>query len=96
MLTADKPTSVSLKPEDFDPPLKRKEAAVPGYWTVKELAAELDISTRYVQYLITGNPKTRLPPQLKAYKADSAYLFADEDALEYIHKTRLRRQRNKN
>ncbi len=82
----------TLRPEDFDPPLKRKEAKVPGYWTVKELAEELEISTRYVQYLITGNPKNRLPPQLKAYKADSAYLFADEDALAYIQKTRLRRK----
>lgn len=95
MLTVEQPKQVSFKPEDFDPPLKRTEAAVPGYWTVKELAAELEISTRYVQYLVTGNPKTNLPPQVKAYKADAAYLFADEDALAYIMKTRLRRQRNK-
>lgn len=79
-----------IRPEDFEPPLKRKEAAVPGYWTIKELANELEVSTRYVNYLITGNSKTRLPPQIKAYKADSSYLIAEQDALSYIHKTRLR------
>jgi len=96
MFTVHKPKFVSLKPEDFDPPLKRKEASVPGYWTVKELAEELEISPRYVQYLITGNPRNKLSPQIKAYKADSAYLFADEDALAHIQKTRIKRNRNKN
>ncbi|EAM49790.1 DNA-binding protein (plasmid) [Crocosphaera watsonii WH 8501] len=91
MITVNSPNQVPLKPEDFDPPLKRKEPSVPGYWTVKELAEELEVSRRYVHYLITGNPKNRLPPQVKAYKADSVYLFADEDALAYIQKTRLRR-----
>ena len=26
-----------LRPEDFDPPLKRKKATIPGYWTVEEI-----------------------------------------------------------
>ena len=82
--------AIEIQPDDFDPPLKRKEPAVPGYWTIKELANELGVSTRYINYLITGNPKTRLPPQIKAYKADSSYLIAEQDALTYIQKNRLR------
>ena len=82
--------AIEIKPDDFNPPLKRKQPAVPGYWTLKELAEELGISKRYVYYLITGNPKTRLPPQLQAYRADSAYLIAEQDALAYIKKSRSR------
>jgi AraC-like DNA-binding protein len=79
---------MTIKPEDFDPPLKRKEAAVPGYWTVDEMAEELGVSIRYVHYLIKGNPKTRIRARLKAYKASSVYLIADTDALEYIKSVR--------
>jgi AraC-like DNA-binding protein len=80
--------AIEIKPEDFEPPLKRKEAAVPGYWTVEEMAEELGVSTRYVHYLITGNPKTRIKARLKAYRASSVYLIADADALEYIKDVR--------
>ena len=79
---------MTLKPFDFEPPLKRKEAAVPGYWTVEELAEELGVTVRYVQYLIKGKPKENKPPQINAYKAGFTYLVADIDALEYIKKAR--------
>ena len=91
MMLATESKPAILTERDFNPPLKRDQAAVPGYWTIKEFAAELDVSVRYAHYLITGNPKTRLPPQIKAYKADSNYLIADVDALAYIQRTRLRR-----
>lgn len=94
LATEQKPATLTEK--DFDPPLKRQSPAVPGYWTMREFAAELDISLRYANYLITGNPKNRLPPQIKAYKADSNYLIADVDALAYIQRTRSRRNSLKN
>ena len=47
--------SMVITPDSFDQPLKRTEAAVPGYWTVEELAAELGVSTRYVHYLVAVN-----------------------------------------
>ncbi len=77
-----------ISPDDFDPPLKRTEAAVPGYWTVEELATELGASIRYVQYLIKGDPRRDLPPRLKAYKAGPTFLVADKDALDYLLKIR--------
>ena len=49
--------AIEIKPEDFEPPLKRKEALVPYYWTVEELAEELGISVRKVQMDITGYEK---------------------------------------
>jgi AraC-like DNA-binding protein len=79
---------LEIQPDDFNPPLKRKEPAVPGYWTVDELAEELGVSVRYVHYLIKGNPKTRVKVRLKAYKASSVYLIADTDAIEYIKEVR--------
>jgi len=82
--------AIEIKPEDFEPPLKRKEAAVPGYWTVDELAEELGVSVRYVHYLIKGNPKRRMYPQFKAYNAGTNLLVADADALPYIQKARSR------
>ncbi|MEB3312506.1 MAG: hypothetical protein VKJ02_19950 [Snowella sp.] len=91
MLAAE-PKPAILTEQDFDPPLKRQEAAVPGYWTIREFAAELGVSPRYVHYLITGNPKTRLPQQIKAYKADTNYLIADVDALAYIKRCRNRKK----
>ena len=39
--------AIEIKPEDFEPPLKRKEALVPYYWTVEELAEELGISAGF-------------------------------------------------
>jgi AraC-like DNA-binding protein len=89
-MTLALPHPMTIKPEDFEPPLKRKEAAVPGYWTVEELSEELGVSTRYVHYLIKGNPKRRMYPQLKAYNAGTNLLVADADALSYIQKARSR------
>jgi AraC-like DNA-binding protein len=87
-MTLALPHPMTIKPEDFDPPLKRKEVAVPGYWTVEELAEELGVSTRYVQYLIKGNLKNRIKARLKAYKAGPTFLVADTDALEHLWEIR--------
>lgn len=75
---------MTIKPEDFDPPLKREEAAVPGYWTVEELANELKVSIRYVHYLIKGDPRRKTPTRLKAYNAGKSLLIADQDALQHL------------
>jgi excisionase family DNA binding protein len=80
--------AIEIKPEDFEPPLKRKEAAVPYYWTVEELAEELGVSVRYVQYLLKGNPSRKTHPRIKAYKVGFGYLIAEQDALEYLWKDR--------
>jgi transcriptional regulator with XRE-family HTH domain len=87
-MTLALPHPMTIKPEDFEPPLKRKEPSVPGYWTVEELAEELGVTVRYVQYLIKGKPKENKPPQINAYKAGFTYLVADTDALECIEKSR--------
>ncbi|PSF30450.1 DNA-binding protein [Aphanothece hegewaldii CCALA 016] len=79
---------IILRPEDFDPPLKRIEPSVPGYWTLDELAAELGVSLRKVQYDVTGRPEANQKPSLKAYKAGPTFLVADAEALEYIQKYR--------
>ena len=81
-----------LCPEDFDPPLKRKEPSVPYYWTVDEIAEELGVTVRKVQYDVKGNPQRNSPPRLKAYKAGIVFLVPESDALEYIWQYR---QRNK-
>jgi hypothetical protein len=87
MLAIDsRPTAIAEK--DFNPPLKRKEAAVPGYWTLDEIANELGCSTRKIHYDITGRAQGNRPPSLKAYKAGSNFLIADEDAFRYINKNR--------
>ena len=88
MLTAEKPNQVSLKPEDFDPPLKRKEATVPYYWTMDEIANELGCSTRKVTYDITGRPQRNRPAILKAFKIGTAFLVPEEEALLYIQSQR--------
>jgi excisionase family DNA binding protein len=74
----------AIKAEDFNPPLKRKEPAVPYYWTVEELAEELGVSVRYVQYLIKGDPKKGIRIRLRAYKAGPTFLISDTEALEYL------------
>ncbi len=79
-----------LRPEDFDPPLKRKEATVPGYWMIDELSAETGYSIRKIQYDITGNPQRKTPPKLKGYKAGSIFLVPDADALAYIKQYRTK------
>ena len=80
--------AIEIKPEDFEPPLKRKEAAVPGYWTVEEMAKELGVSVRYVHYLIKGDVKRRIRIRLKAYNAGKSLLIADRDALQYLWEVR--------
>lgn len=79
-----------LHPEDFDPPLKRKEATVPGYWMIDELSAETGYSIRKIQYDITGKPQSKTPPKLKGYKAGAAFLVPDADALAYIKECRTK------
>jgi hypothetical protein len=79
--------SLEIQPDDFNPPLKRKEPAVPGYWTVEEIAEELGVSTRKVLYDITGNVKLRVRPKFKmAYKLGPYYLIPDNEAFEYLWK----------
>ncbi|ACK68467.1 hypothetical protein PCC8801_4559 (plasmid) [Rippkaea orientalis PCC 8801] len=81
-----------LRPEDFDPPLKRKEPSLPGYWTLKEIATELNISFRRVGYDITGYPQKNIEPSLKAFKVGPIFLVSDENALEYIKRYRERKK----
>lgn len=93
MISADLPTKqVTLKPEDFDPPLKRKEPSLPGYWTLEEIAAELDISPRRVGYDITGYPEKNIKPILKAFRVGRILFITDENALEYIRRYRQRKK----
>jgi len=81
-----------LRPEDFDPPLKRKEPTIPGYWTIEEIANEIGVTTRRVRYDITGRPESNLEPSLKAYRIGKSLLVAERDALEYIQKWRKRKK----
>ncbi|PSF28490.1 DNA-binding protein [Aphanothece hegewaldii CCALA 016] len=85
---------MTIKPEDFDPPLKRKDAAVPYYWTVDELAEELGVSARKVQMDITGYEKLKVQAKLKAIKAGSFFLIAEQDAFEYIRQQRKLKSRS--
>ena len=79
-----------LRPEDFDQPLKRKEATVPGYWMIDELSAETGYSVRKIQYDIAGNPKSKTPSKLKGYKAGPTFLVPDAEALAYIKQHRTK------
>ena len=93
-MTVALPDKMTIKPEDFEPPLKRKETAVPGYWTVDEMAEELGVSTRYVHYLIKGDLKRRIRIRLKAYNAGKSLLIADQDALQYLWEVRQAKRKN--
>ena len=86
LATEVKPATLTEK--DFDPPLKRKEAKVPGYWTLEEIILETGFSHRKIQYDITGRPERNRLPILKSYKAGPIFLIPDRDALEYIHNHR--------
>ena len=88
------PEPMVLHPQDFDPPLKRKEPTIPGYWTIEEIAAEVGVSVRKVQYDVKGNPQRNKPPRLKAYKAGISFLVPDADALEYIWQYREQKQKS--
>ena len=82
-----------LRPEDFDPPLKRKKPSVPYYWSVDELATEIGMTDRKVQYDIKGQPEKNIPPKLKAYKVGPVFLVPETDALEYIWHYRQRKKK---
>jgi hypothetical protein len=86
------PEPMVLRPSDFNPPLKRKEPSLPGYWTLEEIAAELDISPRRVGYDITGYPKKNIKPNLKAFRVGRILFITDENALEYIKRYRERKK----
>ncbi len=87
-LTTSKPKV--LRPEDFDPPLKRKKPLIPGYWTIDEVAKEIGVSGRKIRYDITGYPEQNIKPNLKAYKAGRMFLIPEDAALEYIQRHRLK------
>jgi len=81
-----------LHPSDFDPPLKRIEPSVPGYWTLEELAKEIGVSDRKIRYDITGYPEHNIEPNLKAYKAGRLFLVPDQAAVEYIQRHQKRKK----
>ncbi len=81
-----------LRPEDFDPPLKRQEPKLPGYWTLEEIATEINLSTRRVGYDITGYPQKKIKPNLKAFKVGHIFFISDENALKYIKRYRERKK----
>jgi len=91
-VTFDKQFELSLTPSDFDPPLKREKATIPGYWTLEEISIEIGFSTRKVTYDIMGRPSIGLLPTLKAYKVAQVFLVKDEDALLYIQRYRNRKK----
>jgi hypothetical protein len=84
LATDSRPTAITDK--DFNPPLKRQKAAVPGYWTLDEIATEIGMTSRKVQYDVLGRPQRGQKASLKAYKVASVLLVPDQDALEYIQK----------
>ncbi len=91
-LTTSKPKVLS--PFDFDPPLKRKKATAPYYWTVDEIAEELGVTHRKIQYDIKGNPQLKKKePKLKAYRIGPIFLIPDADALEYIWNYRQKKKK---
>lgn len=79
----------STKWQDFDPPLKRKAPTIPGYWTVEELASELDVSGQTVLHDIRGRQDRNVEPCLKAVTYGRYFFVAEEDALPYL-RTRLK------
>ena len=86
LATDSRPTAITEK--DFNLPLKRQQAAVPGYWTLEEIAKEIGMTSRKVRYDILGRPEIGLEPFLKAYKVSKLFLVPYNAALEYISKTR--------
>jgi len=86
--------SMVISPDDFDPPLKRKEAHVPGYWSIDELAAELEVSTRFIQYRIKDDMQKK-EPMLKIFKIGSSILVSDTEALAFLREMRQSKPRRK-
>lgn len=85
--------NATLTEKDFDPPLKRNRCIVPGYWTIEEIANELDVTTRRVRYDVTGLPARKIEPNLEAYQIGRYFLVSDENALDYIKRFRNRKNR---
>ena len=83
LATESKPAGLTKK--DFDPPFKRDQAAVPGYWTLDEIATELKVTVRKVQYDIKDDHA------IKIYKAGKTSLLCDSDALKYIDQNRRKK-----
>ena len=83
-MTIAQASSMVITPDKFDPPLKRIEPTVPGYWTVDELAAELDVSRRFIQYCIKGDLRKKNPMYLKNYKVGISLLVPDAEALVFL------------
>ena len=78
-------SSMVISLEDFNPPLNRIEAAVPGYWTVEELANELGTSTRKVLYDITVKGKSGIGHKFQKHrKLGPYYLIPDDEAIPYL------------
>ena len=90
-MLATEPKPATLTEKDFNPPLKRKEPTIPGYWTIEEIANEIGTSLRKVRYDITGYPAGGIKPSLKAYKAGQLLLVPDSAAFEYIQRPRRKK-----
>jgi len=89
MTVATSPDRANTSPKmieasDFNPPLKRKEATVPGYWTIAEIASEISCSVAKVNRDVKGRPDRNLEPTLFARKAGPTYLIPDTHAYHYI------------
>jgi hypothetical protein len=91
MITTEQRPAV-LTEKDFDPPLKRSKCIVPGYWTIEEIANELEVTTRRVRYDVTGLPSRNIKPNLDTYQIGRFFLISDENALEYIQRFRNRKK----
>jgi len=78
----------TLTEKDFDPPLKRGKCMLPGYWTIEEIANELDVTPRRVCYDVTGLPSRNIQPNLQVYQIGRFFLVSDENALDYIQRFR--------
>jgi transcriptional antiterminator len=90
LATQSKPAELTEK--DFYPPLKRSRCIVPGYWTIEEIANELEVTTRRVRYDVTGLSSRNIKPNLDAYQIGRFFLISDENALDYIQRFRNRKK----
>jgi len=86
LATDSRPTAITEK--NFNLPLKGQQTAVPGYWTLEEIATEIGMTSRKVRYDILGRPEIGLEPSLKAYKVSKLFLVPDSAAREYISRIR--------
>jgi hypothetical protein len=86
LATESKPAVLTEK--DLYPPLKPSKCVVPGYWTIEEIAKELDVTTRRVRYDVTGLPSRNIKPNLDAYQIGRFFLISDKNALDYIQRFR--------